>query len=295
MHRKKYRNKHGKNSDFVEASNWRIKAYNTVTTQVNQIKYTAYYGQGRILVAARDFELDRSERPYKRLSATLILGCKQPFVLEVGDGARIESRVALIAPNVLRKKICAKDANIILMDIPIQSAEYLQLQKLFDLRSIIIPSIDGFQDIMAGFESLYAAKMPPAEVSELFRQAATILGASVPKKVRIDGRIETVIRLVDDIRFEEVSLEALAGQVHLSPSRLRHLFKEEMGCTLSHYIRWANVWKAVEIWSESGTLSSVAEAIGFYDLAHLNRAFTEVFGINPSEIVRPEEICLVHM
>ena len=43
----------------------------------------------------------------------------------------------------------------------------------------------------------------------------------------------------------------------------------------------------------AGPLVEVSEAAGFHDLAHLNRAFNEVFGLNPSTVFDPGQVRLV--
>ena len=90
-----------------------------------------------------------------------------------------------------------------------------------------------------------------------------------------------------------MTLTALARRLCLSPSRLRHLFKEVTGNTVSHYARWAAVWRVVSLWSQGRRLTEIAQEVRFHDLAHLDHAFNEVFGLNPSSVINPENVTLI--
>jgi methylphosphotriester-DNA--protein-cysteine methyltransferase len=74
----------------------------------------------------------------------------------------------------------------------------------------------------------------------------------------------------------------VAAAAHLSPDRLRHLFKEQVGCTISHYARTAAVWRALSQWAHGEPLTAVAHDVGFHDYAHSHHAFCEMFGFPPS-------------
>ncbi len=259
------------------------------------MKFTFYYGTGRILLAAKNFYLDRSEHHYKRLSVTFILACGEPFTLEVGDGTRLISKTALIAPNLERSFLEAQNRDILIFDIPIQSKRYLEVASLFDGKSLIVPKYDLFEDITQEFDRIYGGRAEPSVVVDTYEKVISILSPAIANTLRLDQRIEKVMQGLENTPLEEISLETLAESVHLSPSRLRHLFKEELGCTFSHYARWINVWKAVELWSTGKTFTELAEVTGFYDVAHLSRAFVDIFGISPSDFLKSEGIEFVRL
>ncbi|MFX6645104.1 helix-turn-helix domain-containing protein, partial [Acinetobacter baumannii] len=81
---------------------------------------------------------------------------------------------------------------------------------------------------------------------------------------------------------------------HLSPSRLRSLFKQEVGFTIQQYARWLAVWRASLAWRQGRSLTDVAMEAGFYDLPHIDHAFNEVFGINPTNVIDPHFVRLVN-
>ncbi|WP_194820056.1 helix-turn-helix transcriptional regulator [Nocardia sp. XZ_19_385] len=80
------------------------------------------------------------------------------------------------------------------------------------------------------------------------------------------------------IRFRD-----LARAVHLSESRLAHVFSAELGLPVRPYIRWLRLQRAVELSATGQSLTAVAHGAGFSDSAHLNRVCRRMFGARPSD------------
>lgn len=135
--------------------------------------------------------------------------------------------------------------------------------------------------------------LPGAEIAGLFRSAVQTICGHAPAARELDPRIEKALALIDQLRFDQVTLTLLSERLHVSPSRLRHLFKEQTGCKLTQYARWVAVWRAAGLWKQGKVLTDIAHEVGFYDLAHLDRAFNEVFGWNPSTVIDPAFITLI--
>ena len=98
----------------------------------------------------------------------------------------------------------------------------------------------------------------------------------------MDRRIELVISKIDSDPGS-CSLPALAALVLLSPSRLRHLFKQEIGTTPSHYLKIARLVKA-ELLLRT-TFLSVKEIMNLVGLpsSHYVREFRREYGLSPTE------------
>ncbi len=99
-----------------------------------------------------------------------------------------------------------------------------------------------------------------------------------------DGRILRCKTIITQFSCDpKLSTERLAAEVFLSPSRLSHLFKEQLGVSIPQYILWARTREAVSRYLAGETnLQSVALQAGFYDPAHFSRAFRSFFGEKPS-------------
>jgi AraC-like DNA-binding protein len=99
-----------------------------------------------------------------------------------------------------------------------------------------------------------------------------------------DYRILQCLKYVNgNIHHRQLTLAEIADHVHLSPSRLTHLFKEKVGTSLQKYIIWTRLKYAVDQFiNQSMTLTQAAVAAGFYDSAHFSKHFKEFFGLKPS-------------
>jgi len=237
-----------------------------------------------LLLQAGTLVVDRRRRPYRRLSATVIVAGRRSFLLEVqGETAR-EYRGVLVAPNVERNYIEAVDADLTILDAGITTAAFQQLEPSLargGLRSLTDEELDRIrQDVVAAF----GVALGCDEAIQLFADVVrTIAPPRAPAAPR-DPRVARVMALVEERPFDALSVSALAHDVGISESRLRDLVRKELGCRLSQYMRWVAAWKAVGLWQEGTRFTDVAHAVGFHDLAHADHAFTEIFGLSPSQV-----------
>jgi AraC family transcriptional regulator len=81
-----------------------------------------------------------------------------------------------------------------------------------------------------------------------------------------------------------LTLEEVANEACLSPSRFRHLFVEQTGTALRPYVLWRRFLLAWEIVMRGGSLSTAAHSAGFADAAHLTRTSHRMFGFPPSAL-----------
>ncbi|WP_394823523.1 helix-turn-helix domain-containing protein [Pendulispora albinea] len=238
----------------------------------------------RFLLLAPTFILE-PPRPYRRLTPTLLVACREPFWLECGDDSSLSARVALIAPKVPRRRLVAVNSDLAIFDLPIHSR--------FGEEPVQSLDFERFTSLLPALAEAFAGKLSCAGVDRLFESAVQIISGQAPTPPTLDPRIERALELIDELPFDEVTLTALARRLSLSSSRLRHLFKEVTGNSVSHYTRWAAVWRAVSLWSQGRKLTEIAHQVGFHDLAHLDHAFIDVFGLNPSTVINPENVTLI--
>lgn len=252
-----------------------------------------YYGPRWFLLLARSFVLHRPQQPYRRLSATLLLSRRAPFDLEVEDGRRLQGQAALLAPGVRRRRIIAKDADLAIFDLPIDTPHYAALAPLLRQQAVLSLPVAAFRPLHPTLRRAAETNLPAPAVHRLFDAAVKAAGGSTPRVRAMDPRIVRAQMLLNDTPLSQARLGRFATRLNLSASRLRQLFKEETGCTFSHYARWAAIWHAARLWQRGMPWTEVALASGFSDLSHLDRGFNEVFGLNPSAVVDPQRVRLV--
>lgn len=98
----------------------------------------------------------------------------------------------------------------------------------------------------------------------------------------MDQRVGNVIAVMKANLHRQIPVSEMASSVQLSPSHLRHLFKNETGTSLARYLRDLRLAQAKEL-LETAFLSvkQVATKVGINDVSHFVRNFKEAYGVTP--------------
>ena len=99
----------------------------------------------------------------------------------------------------------------------------------------------------------------------------------------MDSRMAHAVRRLRDSHEPRRSLVDLASDSGLSPSRFRHLFRQEIGMSAQSYIVWLRLCEACTALARGSSLSDAALRAGFSDAAHFTRTFRRTFGLAPSQ------------
>lgn len=100
----------------------------------------------------------------------------------------------------------------------------------------------------------------------------------------LDKRVEEVLEYITTNDLTQMSLETLSKNVSLSESRLSHLFKENIGISISSYILNYKLRKAFKLIFEGQSITTSALEAGFYSSSHLTNVCKEKLGMIPSVI-----------
>lgn len=95
----------------------------------------------------------------------------------------------------------------------------------------------------------------------------------------IDPRVRAMMAYARDNLEGAVSLSEAVADIGLSPSRLRHLFVEQVGLPFKTWLLWIRIEKAVEAYAAGSSLTEAAHDAGFADSAHFSRTFRRTFGL----------------
>jgi AraC-like DNA-binding protein len=110
----------------------------------------------------------------------------------------------------------------------------------------------------------------------------------VPAPKAADPRVLRAMAEVAARLDRPLSLREVAGQVHISPSRLRHLFVSETGMTFRPYVLWLRLLRALELAVSGESWTAAAHGAAFADSAHLARTFRRMFGVSPTALGRAQ-------
>ncbi len=163
------------------------------------------------------------------------------------------------------------------------------------LRERIAPLPDNKLAVVAA--PLFAAwleRRTAGAITDAARRVIHSLTGGVEPAVVSDERILRAVSYMKSHLDAPLTLEEVAAQAYLSPSRFRHLFVEQTGIALRPYILWRRFLRVWELMMAGETLSTAAHRAGFADAAHLTRTSRRMFGLPPSALqwgtpLRPED------
>ena len=119
-------------------------------------------------------------------------------------------------------------------------------------------------------------------VVDAARRVVQAFTGGVEPAVVSDERILRAISYINNHLGSSLTLEEVAREAYLSPSRFRHLFVEETGMALRPYVLWRRFVRVWELLMAGDSLSAAAHRAGFADAAHLTRTSRRMFGFPPS-------------
>lgn len=100
----------------------------------------------------------------------------------------------------------------------------------------------------------------------------------------MNSKIEQILAELNALYSSEISVGKLAQSINLSPSRIQHLFKSELGISINQYVKNLRLQKARELLETTHLrVQEVYLAIGFKDAARFTREFKKLFGTTPTE------------
>jgi len=108
-------------------------------------------------------------------------------------------------------------------------------------------------------------------------------------KELISGRIAGVVRSIKNQERAHLSIDQLADEACISPSRLRMQFRQETGVPLHHYLIRQRLLSAINLIINGGSIQNSAYAAGFNDTSHFHKLMLKTFGISPSAFIKEHQ------
>jgi AraC family transcriptional regulator len=152
-----------------------------------------------------------------------------------------------------------------------------------------IASLDAaaMAGLAAQLRQAYEQGAPDRELTGLARAVAAQLSATKDTPAKpLDVRIERALSAVQERLDGAVALADIAGTVHLSPERFRHLFLQETGIRFRPYVLWLRMETALAAYAAGSSLTQASHAGGFADSAHFSRTFRRMFGVPAMDVQR---------
>lgn len=140
--------------------------------------------------------------------------------------------------------------------------------------------------------SLYLDELTNVLIVHVLHRYGGLAMPSAPRmSAHARGRMQAVVDYVNDRLCDDVSLDAVAAAVNVSPYHLSRTFTRTMGIPLHQYVIQRRVERARELLRDPElTVGTIAARTGFADHSHLGRHFKRQLGITPSEFRRDTRV-----
>ena len=221
----------------------------------------------------------QNPRPHRHFAAHVLIGLDGPFITEI-DGKHMQATGIAIASNVVHTVRTDADLLVIFIDELTPMARFVKYVLLqgMSCRSLgkeTAAAVSGlWQNVRTEEEAVRAAKgtgnllgleklVPPEEDSRVLAAAAYMKRAQA---------------------LEAVTIQEVAQAVHLSPSRLTHLFHQETGISPRLYLANLKLERAFYRMQEGMTLTEACMAAGFATPSHMADTSQNLLGLSMSYV-----------
>lgn len=95
--------------------------------------------------------------------------------------------------------------------------------------------------------------------------------------------LRPIFEYIDAHYYDDISLEIIAGQAHMSVSHFCNVFKRSTGTTFINYLSLYRTGKAAQMLSGTASITEIAERCGFSSVNTLNRCFRNYYKCSPTQ------------
>ena len=226
---------------------------------------------------------DNQEHAHHLIQITI--GLIRNFTLSHGGGV-FEGRYAMVAPD---EPHCVDDhqERQVLIHIDPETAVGQQIKNnYFQNKKVVVFEFKALEPFIEGLQNIEDRTHTCREAGMLVdRIIRSITGNTVSKNI-IDPRIQKTVDLLKQAPVKKISVSELAGTVGLSESRLMHLFTENVGIPIRHYLMWLRLFDAFNLIFRGASFTEAAHHAGFADHAHLSRTFRTMYGMRLNDFAK---------
>ena len=249
---------------------------------------SAYFGNGRSMLLAPHPQNEIHQ--HRLIQVTFSIN---PFKVRIMDEEWLETKCVVIGTNVPHQ-VQAITGHQISQHIMPDNIRGKNLKRLLNDKKVIYPININTEEYYYKFITCVNENYDCKRAFKIFDESIDRITNSNDFEGAIDDRIYKAMDIISSKINSSISAAELAESVHLSEGRFMHLFTEQLGIPLRHYILFQRVTLAVKIFMGGGSLTEAALTAGFSDSAHFTRTFTGMYGVKPSTYAKLEHLYNIH-
>lgn len=241
----------------------------------------AYADAGVLLFAPRSIRNSR----HAHFAATWLIAVDAPFALTLDGVGRRHYEMVLLGPNVQRQ-LDSEGHPLVDLLIDADQPAYRYLVPHLARQPVVALEQGAIAQVRPRFSDLFAGGMDGAQAGMLVADLLKALTPEPPKALPWDARVTAAAHYMRaHVQDAQPTLDDIAEHVGLSASRLRHLFREQLGLPVRQYLLWLRLRHAMQLWAQGNSLADIAHGAGFYDQAHFTRTLRRMTDYAPSVLM----------
>lgn len=215
--------------------------------------------------------IDNKKLPYPSI---LESNCSRAIVS--GKGEEIQKQFKIWIDEFANKKYDP----LLTIDYCTRFVSYM-LRLANDLHGFILP--EPLQSNW--FEHLRGVRTMPELISIMNEVESNLIAIDTLTEIPVNSLlVQKAVRMIQDRYVDGVTLDEIAGSLHVSTAYLSGQFNKEVGQPFSSYIRDLRLRKAKELLLGNGLRTfEIALRVGYPDPKYFSRVFKEATGMSPGE------------
>jgi two-component system, response regulator YesN len=142
----------------------------------------------------------------------------------------------------------------------------------------------GKDKLIAAVEEAFARHEQKSRIGRLQKIADPRLLEAEHQPVPLSEPVQHAVRFIDENLHQPFGLKQVADTIHLNPSYLSVLFKDQLSMTFSEYVTRRRLQRAKELLLHTRMpVAEIAESVGYQTAKYFNRMFKEYEGHSPGQ------------
>lgn len=209
---------------------------------------------------------------------------REPFRLQL-PGQRFKPCGAAVCAAGAKRCVDASDVPFLSLNLDPGTADAKRLARLVAHRPVRVMDRRLLRVSDTGMRRMLEGRLDGAQARRLGDRIVGALTGQAPKPPEVDSRVREVAGHLRSALPADVRVDELAQRVQLSPPRLMHLFTEQVGLSMSSFLLWQKMRRALAFVQQGRSLTDIAHDCGFADSSHLTRTFQAFYAVKPSVLV----------